>query len=138
MYIFFMKVIPIAAQAGITGFESPAAEYTQLPLSLDELLIEHPNATFVGRASGESMQGVGIFDNDILVVDRCVQSQHLDVVVANLNGEFICKILDKQNRQLLSANEHYQAVAINDYDHFSLEGVVVKSVRCFRPSQLLG
>ncbi len=133
-----MKVIPISAQAGITGFESPAAEYTQLPLSLDDLLIDHPSATFVGKASGDSMKGVGIFNNDILVVDRKVQSNHLDVVVANLNGEFICKILDKKKRQLLSANEHYQAVPINDYDEFSLEGVVVKSVRCFRPSPLLG
>ena len=136
--MFFMKVIPIAVQAGITGFESPAAEYTQLPLSLDELLVEHPNATFIGKASGDSMQGVGIFDSDILVVDRFVQAQHLDVVISNLNGELICKILDKKNRQLLSANERYQAVPINDYDDFSLEGVVVKSVRCFRPSQALG
>ena len=60
--VIFMKVIPIAAQAGITGFESPAAEYSQLPLSLDELLIEHPNATFIGRASANSMRDVGIFD----------------------------------------------------------------------------
>ena len=133
-----MKVIPIAVQAGITGFESPAAEYTQLPLSLDELLVEHPNATFIGKASGDSMQGVGIFDSDILVVDRFVQAQHLDVVISNLNGELICKILDKKNRQLLSADERYQAVPINDYDDFSLEGVVVKSVRCFRPSHVLG
>ncbi len=133
-----MKVIPIFAQAGITGFESPAAEYTQLSLSLDELLVEHPSATFIGQAKGESMQGVGIFDDDILIVDRHITAQHLDVIVANLNGEFVCKIIDKQRRQLLSANEHYQAIAINQYDEFSIEGVVARSIRCHRPSTILG
>ncbi|MCL1079119.1 S24 family peptidase [Parashewanella spongiae] len=133
-----MKVIPIFAQAGITGFESPAAEYTQLSLSLDELLVEHPSATFIGQAKGESMQDVGIFDNDILIVDRHVMPQHLDVIVANLNGEFVCKIIDKQRRQLLSANERYQAMKIEQFDEFSIEGVVSRSIRCHRPSAILG
>ncbi|MBE8168699.1 MAG: translesion error-prone DNA polymerase V autoproteolytic subunit [Shewanella sp.] len=133
-----MKVIPIFAQAGITGFESPAAEYTQLSLSLDELLVDHPSATFIGQAKGDSMQGVGIFDDDILIVDRHITAQHLDVIVANLNGEFVCKIIDKQRRQLLSANERYQAIAINQYDEFSIEGVVSRSIRCHRPSAILG
>ncbi len=61
-----MKVIPISAHAGITGFESPATEYTQLSLDLDELLVEHPSATFIGRACGDSMQGLGIFEQSDL------------------------------------------------------------------------
>ena len=56
-----MNIIPIRARAGITGFESPAEEYRQLPLSLDELLIDHPSSTFIGRANGDSMEGFGIF-----------------------------------------------------------------------------
>ncbi len=55
-----MNIIPISASAGITGFESPATDYRQLPLSLDELLIEHPSSTFIGLANGDSMEGVGI------------------------------------------------------------------------------
>lgn len=132
-----MKVIPITASAGITGFESPAQDYKQLPLSLDELLVEHPSATFIGRASGESMQGVGIFDQDILIVDRHVTIQNHDVIVANYNGEFVCKILDTQRRMLLSANQHHLPVVIHDYDQFSIEGVVIRSVRCHRQSALL-
>lgn len=132
-----MRVIPLFAQAGISGFESPAAEYSQLALSLDELLIEHPSATFIGQAMGDSMQDVGIFDNDILIVDRHVTLQEMDVIVANLNGEFVCKIIDPIRRQLLSANEKYQAVPINQYDAFSIEGVVVRSIRCHRPSNLI-
>ncbi len=133
-----MKVIPIFAHAGITGFESPAAEYSQLSLSLDELLIEHPSATFIGQAKGDSMQGVGIFDSDILIVDRHIKPQHLDVIVANFNGEFVCKIIDKHQRQLLSANKQCKSIVINTYDTFCIEGVVARSIRCHRPSNLIG
>jgi DNA polymerase V len=132
-----MRIIPIAASAGITGFESPASDYLQLPLSLDALLIEHPSATFIGRADGHSMQGAGIFNGDLLIVDRHIQVKNHDVIVANLNGEFICKILDIPKRLLLSANEHFQDVAITSHDHFTIEGVVIRSIRCHRPSHLL-
>ncbi|WP_283130790.1 translesion error-prone DNA polymerase V autoproteolytic subunit [Enterovibrio norvegicus] len=132
-----MNIIPIFASAGITGFESPASDYRQLPLSLDELLVEHPSATFIGKASGESMQGVGIFDGDILVVDRHVTARDGDVIVANLNGEFICKLLDVPRRLLLSANDKYSSVPITKHDIFTIEGVVIRSIRCHRQSPLL-
>ena len=132
-----MNVIPILASAGITGFESPATDYLQLPLSLDALLIEHPSATFIGRASGDSMQDVGIFNEDILVVDRQIQVKNLDVIVANYNGEFICKVLDIPNRQLLSANKAFSTMTISMHDTFTIEGVVTRSIRCHHPSYLL-
>ncbi|NUZ10082.1 translesion error-prone DNA polymerase V autoproteolytic subunit [Pseudoalteromonas sp. McH1-7] len=127
-----MKVIPIKAQAGITGFESPAAEYRELGLSLDQLLVQHPNATFIGLASGDSMQGVGIFDGDLLVVDRAVSPQQNDVIVANYNNEFVCKLLDIEHRILRSASPMYTSVRISDCDQFQLEGVVIGSVRMHR------
>jgi len=133
-----MNIIPISASAGITGFESPAAEYSQLSCNLDALLIEHPSATFLGKACGDSMEGVGIFDGDLLIVDRHVSPKHQDIIVANFNGEFVCKLLDIQRRLLISANEKVQPVAINDFDTFSIEGVVIRSIRCHRPSPLLG
>ncbi|HCG6982076.1 LexA family protein [Vibrio diabolicus] len=132
-----MKVIPIPASAGITGFESPAAEYNQLDLSLDELLVERPSSTFLGFANGDSMTGLGIFDGDLLIVDRFPVAQHNDVIVANLNGEFICKVLDMTNRQLLSANSKYSSVTITENDQFIIEGIVVGSIRMFRKSYLL-
>ena len=132
-----MKVIPIAASAGITGFESPAAEYSQLGMSLDELLVEHPSATFIGQAMGESMQNVGIFDGDLLIVDRHITVKHLDVIVANYNGEFVCKMIDMNRRLLLSANETMMPTYISPQDTFSIEGVVIRSIRCHRPSYLL-
>jgi DNA polymerase V len=135
--VVFMKVIPIPASAGITGFESPAAEYNQLDLSLDELLVERPSSTFLGFANGDSMIELGIFDGDLLIVDRFPVAQHNDVIVANFNGEFICKVLDMTNRQLLSANSKYSSVTITENDQFTIEGIVVRSIRMFRKSYLL-
>ncbi|KXO13103.1 Error-prone repair protein UmuD [Moritella sp. JT01] len=132
-----MNIIPISASAGITGFESPAAEYSQLRCTLDEILIEHPSSTFIGKASGDSMEGVGIFDGDLLIVDRHVTPRQHDIIVANLNGEFVCKLLDVRQRMLVSANDKVKPVFINDLDSFSIEGVVIRSIRCHRPSYLL-
>lgn len=132
-----MKVIPIYASCTISGFESPAAEYLELPLSLDQLLIAHPNASFIGRAQGESMLGVGIFPDDLLLVDRAIEAKQGDVVVCNYNGEFCCKIIDKDTRRLLSANDAYPAVSIDDADCFSLEGVVTSSIRMHHAKALI-
>lgn len=124
-----MKVIPIFIEAGISGFESPAAEYKELGLSLDQLLIKHPNATFIGLASGQSMQNVGIFDRDLLIVDRAETINNGDIIVANYNGCFVCKILDKQNKALISASESYPIVHLKQGDEFQIEGVVTRSIR---------
>ncbi|GEM77209.1 LexA family protein [Vibrio sagamiensis] len=132
-----MNVIPISVSAGITGFESPASEYRQLSLDLDELLVEHPSATFLGRARGDSMQGVGIFDGNILIVDRNVSLKNMDVIVANLNGEFVFKLIDIKHRLLLSANSNHTPVLVQECDTFTVEGVVIRSIRCHRASHLL-
>ena len=132
-----MRVIPIPARAGITGFESPAAEYTQLGLSLDELLINHPSSTFLAFAEGDSMQGKGIFDGDVLIIDRHETVRNGDVIVASLNREFVCKIIDIPRRLLLSSNPQHQPVIIHEYDEFSIEGVITRSIRCHRKSPLL-
>ncbi|KAA1153549.1 S24 family peptidase [Pseudoalteromonas sp. FUC4] len=127
-----MFVIPVYIEAGVCGFESPAAQYTELGVSLDELLIKHPDATFIGIASGNSMQEVGIFEGDLLVVDRAEQADNGDVIVANLNGLFVCKLLDKTNARLLSASSLHKPVQLTPADEFQLEGVVTLSIRMHR------
>lgn len=129
-----MKVIPILIEAGISGFESPAAEYKELGLSLDQLLISHPNATFIGQASGESMIEVGIFDGDLLIVDRSIGVNNGDIIVANYNGCFVCKIIDKQQARLLSASKNHAPVKINPEDDFQVEGIVTRSIRLHQKS----
>jgi DNA polymerase V len=132
-----MKVIPIYIEAGISGFESPAAEYKELGLSLDQLLIANPDATFIGLAKGHSMQDVGIFDGDLLLVDRSEQVKDGDIIVANYNGCFTCKIIDKKRARLLSASALHQPVCITPEDEFQVEGVVTRSIRLHRPTREL-
>ena len=129
-----MFVIPVYIEAGVCGFESPAAQYAELGVSLDELLIKHPDATFIGIASGNSMQEVGIFEGDLLLVDRAEQADNGDFIVANLNGLFVCKLLDKTNARLLSASPLHKPVQLTSADEFQLEGVVTLSIRMHRPS----
>ena len=128
-----MFVVPIYIEAGITGFESPAAQYKELGLTLDELLIKHPDATFIGLASGQSMQGVGIFDGDFLIVDRAVDVSTGSVVVATYNVYFVCKIIHKEKRLLMSASDDFAPEYISPEDGFCLKGVVTRSNRLYKP-----
>ena len=127
-----MNFISIKPQCGISGVESLGMDYTELTSSLDDIVMPNNIETFIGRAAGDSMEGVGIFDGDLLIVDRAIPIHDGDVVVANLNGEFVCKILDYKNGRLLSASDKYNPVVINECDVFSCEGVVRSSIRLFR------
>jgi DNA polymerase V len=111
------------------GFPSPAEDYKEDALSLDEHLITHPAATYLAKASGDSMQGLGIFDQDLLIVDRSLTPRSGSVVVAAVDGELCCKQIDVEGRQLLSANEQYPPIAISDDQSLVIEGVVKASIR---------
>lgn len=114
------------------GFPSPADDYLETTLDLNEHLIAHPAATFYCRVCGDSMIGVGIFDGDLLIVDRALTPRDGDVVLAVLDGELTCKILDLRGRRLLAANRRYAPVTIPEGSHFEVEGVVISSVRRHR------
>lgn len=85
--------IPCALESVRAGFPSVAQDYASGDLSLDERLVEHPEATFMVRVAGDSMTGAGIFDGDLLVVDRSLDARDGDVVVAVLDGELTVKRL---------------------------------------------
>jgi len=118
---------------GIKGFESPGAEYTQSSLDLDSLLIEHPSATYFGRAQGDSLMGVGIFNGDLLIVSRALKPKQGDIIVANLNGEFVCKIFNIAQRTLEVTAANTKPHRIAEDDVFEIEGVVIRSVRLHKP-----
>lgn len=132
-----IELIQTFADAGVTGFESPAADYAKCELFLDDILIERKSSTFLARASGRSMEGFGIFDRDLLIVDRAAPPADLDIVVAVLNGQLVCKMFHRSRGVLLSANAAYPAVPLTQFDDFVVEGIVIRSVRLFRePAQL--
>lgn len=88
------------------GFPSPADDYVEKTLDLNELLVQKPAATFFARAQGESMLGAGIHPNDILIVDRSIAPVSGKIVICALNGELVVKRLKSHNGQWLLASEN--------------------------------
>ncbi|WP_219097857.1 LexA family transcriptional regulator [Pseudomonas sp. UMAB-40] len=113
------------------GFPSPAADHIEQHISLDEILnIRAPHVYLISIA-GDSMQGVGIFDGDLAIVDRALEAGHNDIVVALLNNEPMCKRLCKRGTQmiLLSENPKYPPRYVLEGDELSIWGVITSSVR---------
>jgi DNA polymerase V len=81
------------------------------------------------------MVGYGIYDNDLLIVDRAAGKGSLDIIVANLNGAFVCKLFDRKAMVLLSAAEYHEPYVIGPGDIFEEEGIVTRSIRMHRTSR---
>jgi DNA polymerase V len=112
------------------GFPSPAQDYVEQTLDLNELCIKHPAATFFVKVQGDSMIEAGIFSGYILVVDRSLQPAHGDTVVAAVNGEFTVKQLQlRPVVQLLPRNALFSPIAINDESELNIFGVVTNVVK---------
>lgn len=124
---------PLYASRPAAGFPAPGDDLVEKPLDLNDLLIDNPTATFFVRVTGDSMEGVRIFDGDVLVVDRSITAVDGSVVVAAVFGEMVVKRLRKypQRAELVSENEAYAPIVISDVDDIYIWGVVVGSARVF-------
>jgi len=108
------------------GFPSPADDYIEGRLSLDDHLVQHKESTFFMRVAGDSMVGLGIFDGDLLIVDRAMPATHGSVVIAVVDGEFTVKqLINTEHCQLLrAAHPDYPDVHIRPEQDLSIWGVV--------------
>lgn len=125
---------PLYASQPAAGFPAPGDDLVEQPLDLNDLMIDNPTATFFVRVAGDSMEGLKIFSGDVLVVDRSITPQSGMIVVAAVYGEMVIKQLYKQRDrlQLISANEQYEPIEINDADDVFVWGVVTGSARQFK------
>jgi DNA polymerase V len=124
---------PLFLALAPAGFPSPADDHLDRDLDLHELLIQHPAATYFVRLAGDSMQGAGLYDGDLLIVDRSLEPKHTDIVVAILNGELTVKRLFKQGLlvQLRPANHRYPNITVTPDQELLIWGVVTGSIRQF-------
>ncbi|MYL84774.1 translesion error-prone DNA polymerase V autoproteolytic subunit [Desulfovibrio aerotolerans] len=132
----YFAITPVAARSRLplplylapvsAGFPSPAEDYLDKALDLNELLIAHPAATFYVRASGDSMRDAGIHSGDILVVDRAVEPTHGRVVIAALDGELTVKRLRYTGGRLflVPENPDYAPLEVSPEASFEIWGVV--------------
>ena len=118
--------LPIFLANVQAGFPSPAEDYLDKTLDLNELLIAHPAATFFVRVSGDSMQNAGIFSGDILVVDRSLEAADNKIVIAIVGGEFTVKRLKirEGNISLVPENPTYPVLEMKEGSDFQVWGVV--------------
>ena len=124
------SAIPLYACGVSAGFPSPADDYLEGTLDLNERLIGEPAATFFVRAKGDSMIGAGIHDGDLLVVDRSLEAKDGRVVIAAINGELTVKrlVLKKGKAWLEPENPAYQPISFNEEDDVRLWGVVTNVI----------
>ncbi len=113
------------------GFPSPAADHIEAHISLDEVLNIRAPHVYLVKITGESMQGAGIFEGDLAVVDRSLEPVHGHIVVALLNNDPLCKRLCIRGKDviLLSENPKYPPRYVLEGDELAIWGVIIGSVR---------
>ena len=114
------------------GFPSPATEYLGEELDLNTYLIKNPKSSFFARVEGDSMIGAGIYEGDLLVIDKSLNAKHHDIIIACVNNEFTVKRLSTNNGiQLIAENRSYQPIKLTGEMEFVIWGVVTSVVRKF-------
>ncbi len=122
--------LPLIATSINAGFPSPADDFIDTKLDLNEHLIKHPAATFFVRVSGDSMKRAGIYAEDILIVDRSLEPQNNSIIIAILNGELIVRRLKIHAKRifLLPENSTYKPVEVTEDEEFRIWGVVTSVI----------
>ena len=118
--------IPLFESGVSAGFPSPADDYLDLPIDLNEFLIKHPAATFYVRVKGNSMEGAGILNGDLLIVDRAEEPRNKSIVLGVIDGEFTVKRIKKKGSDLylMPDNPEFKPIKIDDNMDFQVWGVV--------------
>lgn len=126
--------LPLYSSKVAAGFPSPADDHVEKRLNPNGYLISNDSSSFCVRVKGDSMIDAGIFENDVLVVDRSRVAQLGDIVLAILDGEFTVKILGKSKHgpRLIPANANYPVIDIGEAQFFEVWGVVTGSMRKFK------
>ena len=114
----------------IAGFPSPAEQYLEPPLDLNEFLIKRPAATYFVRVEGDSMIGAGIHEGDLLVVDRSLRPANGDVIIACVDGDFTVKTYrrDKDGIHLEPANDIYPVITLKPGQQLDYFGKVTACI----------
>ena len=112
------------------GFPSPADDYLESKLDLNDYLIKHPSATFFVRVAGDSMVNAGIHNNDIIIVDRSIKPKHGKIIVAALDGQMTVKRLYRRDKKviLLPENELFKPIEISDSMEIVIWGVATNVI----------
>jgi DNA polymerase V len=120
------QALPLFLAKISAGFPSPAEDYIDKNLDLNEYLIKHPSSTFFVRVEGDSMINAGIHSGDILIVDRALEPADNKIIIAVLNGELTVKRIQKGKDKLylIPENDEFKPITITEETDFQVWGVV--------------
>lgn len=126
--------LPLYTTKVAAGFPSPADDHVEKRMNPSDYLVDNDSTTFFVRVKGDSMIDAGIFEDDVLVIDRSRVPQIGDIVLAVLDGEFTVKTLGKakESARLIPANRHYPVIEVKEGQSFEVWGVVTGSMRKFK------
>ncbi len=122
--------IPLLADSVSAGFPSPADDYTEENIDLNEHLISNPFSTFFLRVKGDSMINAGIKDKDLIIVDKSLTARPGNIIIAMIDGEFTIKRLSIKNNELYlkSENHNYPDFRFKNHIDVQIWGVVIYSI----------
>jgi len=125
------KQIHMAQEGVSAGFPSPADDFKELRISIDQEVVRNEEATFYARVSGVSMQGAGLDDGDLLVIDRSLEPQNDKIAVCFIDGSFTVKRLkvDVDCVYLMSENKNYKPIKVSEGNELLIWGIVTYVVK---------
>ena len=123
--------LPLIKGGVSAGFPSPAQDFIDDSIDLNKYLIKKPITTFIISVDGNSMQGAGINDKDLLIVDKSLEPKNGDIAVCVLDGEYILKRLsvDKEGIWLMPENKNFKPRKITEFNDFEIWGIVTFSIQ---------
>ena len=115
------------------GFPSPADDFIELTIDLNKHLIKHKDSTFFAKVKGHSMKDAGIFDGDLLVIDKSLSPEDGKIAICQIDGEFTVKRIkiEKNIVWLLAENEDYKPIKVTEENELMRWGIVVHSIKSF-------
>ena len=125
--------IPLLADSVSAGFPSPADDYTEENIDLNEHLISNPFSTFFLRVKGDSMINAGIKDKDLIIVDKSLIAKPGNIIIAMIDGEFTVKRLSINNNELYlkAENHNYPDFKFKHNIDLQIWGVVIYSIHSY-------
>ena len=123
--------MPLSSSGISAGFPSPADDHLEDIIDLNQQLIKNKEATFFGRAEGDSMIGAGIGNGDLLVIDKSLRPKNQDIAVCFLDGEFTVKriLIERDIIWLVAENEKYQPIKVTPENDFVIWGIVTHCIK---------
>ena len=120
--------------AGIkAGFPSPADDFIELSIDLNKEYIKNKDTTFYAKVKGDSMKNAGIFDGDLLIIDKSLEPQNNKIAICQIDGEFTVKRIkiEKDIVWLIAENEEYKPIKVTEENELMIWGIVIHSIKTF-------